>query len=238
MSQPNVTGLIPRVYMWLPILMALLSSALTLLWLLSRPSILSEGQAYPHAAVGVQAEPQQQTQSPLADSGLSPIFTAEVQRWRSDILRWSDTYNLDPNLVATVMQIESCGHPSVISSSGAIGLFQVMPFHFLPNEDPFDPETNATRGLEYLARGISLSEGINDLALAGYNGGHGVIGLDFPQWPSETQRYVTWGRGILDDIASGVSQSPSLQAWLQAGGERLCRSASRVTVSRTSAITP
>ena len=230
--------MIPHVYMWLPIMLAALSAALSLLWLFSRPSVLSDGQTHHLAAVGNQTEPIQQAFSSSADSGLSPIFTAEVQRWRSDILHWSDIYDLDPNLVATVMQIESCGHPSVISSSGAIGLFQVMPFHFLPNEDPFDPETNAKRGLEYLRRGIGLSEGRLDLALAGYNGGHGVIGLDFAQWPSETQRYVTWGRGILDDIESGFAQSPNLQAWLQAGGERLCSSASKVTISRTSAITP
>jgi soluble lytic murein transglycosylase-like protein len=146
--------------------------------------------------------------------------------WSSDILRWSEIYNLDPNLVATVMQIESCGHPSVLSSSGAIGLFQVMPFHFPHGEDPFDPETNAKRGLGYLARGLGLSGGRMDLALAGYNGGHGVISRDQSQWAPETQRYVSWGNGILNDIASGRTTSPSLQAWLQAGGERLCRSAS------------
>ncbi|MBI1856315.1 MAG: transglycosylase SLT domain-containing protein [Chloroflexi bacterium] len=50
--------------------------------------------------------------------------------WAAAISRWANASNLDPNLVAVVMQIESCGNPSARSSAGAMGLFQVMPFHF------------------------------------------------------------------------------------------------------------
>ena len=56
---------------------------------------------------------------------LSPIFTPEVQYWASDIKRWSEVYGLDPDMVATIMQIESCGNPVVASPAGAQGLFQV-----------------------------------------------------------------------------------------------------------------
>src|SRR5919197_1910450 len=80
-------------------------------------------------------------------SGLSPIFTKEVQHWGNDIVRWAKTSSMDPNLVATIMQIESCGDPRATSRSGAMGLFQVMPFHFHFGENPYDPETNALRGL-------------------------------------------------------------------------------------------
>jgi soluble lytic murein transglycosylase-like protein len=153
-------------------------------------------------------------------------------------MRWSAAHNLDPNLVATVMQIESCGHPSVRSTAGAIGLFQVMPYHFSPGEDPLDPHTNARRGLAYLARGFELSGGRTDLALAGYNGGHGAIERDASHWPSETQRYVTWGSGILADIASGSTQSSSLQSWLLAGGDNLCRRASLAQASLSTSSTP
>ncbi|RMG78989.1 MAG: hypothetical protein D6712_20365, partial [Chloroflexi bacterium] len=51
-------------------------------------------------------------------STIAPIFTEEVSYWSEDIQRWSDTYDIDPNLLATVMQIESCGHPTVSSSAG------------------------------------------------------------------------------------------------------------------------
>ena len=77
---------------------------------------------------------------------IAPTFTPEVQRWSGKIDEWSDEYGLEPNLMATVMQIASCGHPTVRSPSGAQGLFQVMPFHFASDETMTDPNTNAMRG--------------------------------------------------------------------------------------------
>jgi soluble lytic murein transglycosylase-like protein len=100
-----------------------------------------------------------------------------------------------------------------------------MPFHFGDAEDPLDPETNARRGLGYLAEGLRRSGGRVDLALAGYNAGHSVIALPPAEWPAETQRYVYWGSGILGDISAGRIPSPRLEEWLRAGGERLCATA-------------
>ncbi len=159
--------------------------------------------------------------------GLSPAFTPEVERWTGQILTWSAAYHLPPDLVATVMQIESCGNPQAQSASHARGLFQVMPFHFSPGEDPTDPEINARRGLTYLARAFVVASGRADLALAGYNGGHRLIRQDPSQWPQETQRYVRWGSGILSDIQQGAVPSPSLHSWLAAGGQALCQNAAQ-----------
>jgi soluble lytic murein transglycosylase-like protein len=230
-----VTGILPQHYLWLPIALALISATLILLWLLSHTRLLQSSQS---DLVSVTSDSSQLAHLASGESSLSPVFTPEVLSWSSEIIRWAETFDLDPNLVATVMQIESCGHPTVVSPSGAIGLFQVMPFHFQAGEDPSDPEINAMRGMSYLARGFGLSGGRMDLALAGYNGGHGVIGLDRIQWPSETQRYVVWGDGILSDIASSNAQSPTLQAWLQAGGARLCRKASNAIASLPLASNP
>lgn len=155
---------------------------------------------------------------------LSLLFTPEVRVWSAEIYRWSGIYGLDPDLIATVMQIESCGHPTLVSPAGAIGLFQVMPFHFSYGEDPFDPDTNAMRGLPLLSRGLELSLGQTDLALAIYNGGTGVMLLDPQYWPSETRDYVTWGTGILADIKAGNPLSTSMQIWLEAGGDFMCLS--------------
>ena len=123
------------------------------------------------------------------------------------------------------MQIESCGAPSAVSSAGAQGLFQVMPFHFAAGEDTLDPDTNAARGLAYLALGLARASGDAGLALAGYNGGHSLIGQDSSLWPAQTQRYWYWGTGIYQDAASGQPQSSRLQEWLQAGGTSLCAQA-------------
>lgn len=168
-----------------------------------------------------------QRPSEVSSTGIiSPVFTPEVQSWSTEISHWAVEFGLDPNLIALVMQIESCGHPSVRSSAGALGLFQVMPFHFAEGEDPFDPQTNAKRGLSYLARSLDKSNGRIDLALAGYNGGHGVIDRDPKTWPMETHRYVQWGMGILGDIYKGELKSTQLETWLAAGGANLCQRAS------------
>jgi soluble lytic murein transglycosylase-like protein len=153
---------------------------------------------------------------------LSPIFTKEVLFWEKDILDWANTYHLDPNLVAIVMQIESCGHPKIESRSGAKGLFQVMPFHFSKDENPFNSNTNAYRGLSYLAESMRIASNDPGLALAGYNGGHGVIALEPSDWLDETKRYVYWGLGILADIEAGETQSARLNEWLLSGGASLC----------------
>lgn len=154
-------------------------------------------------------------------------FTPEVRRWSEEIRHWSAEFDLPVPLVATVMQIESCGNPQVVSSAGAQGLFQVMPYHFAAGENPGDPETNARRGLAYLAGALADAGGQVDLALAGYNGGRGLITRPRETWPAETLRYVAWGMGILSDLESMPAESGNLQAWLAAGGAHLCARASQ-----------
>ncbi|HEX2908656.1 MAG TPA: transglycosylase SLT domain-containing protein, partial [Phototrophicaceae bacterium] len=83
-------------------------------------------------------------------NNLAPLFTNEIDHWAGDIERWANENQVDPNLLATVMQIESCGHPTISSSAGAQGLFQVMPFHFTAGENQLDPNTNAKRGAAFL----------------------------------------------------------------------------------------
>jgi hypothetical protein len=165
---------------------------------------------------------------PVPEPSLSSIFKPSVQYWKTNILQWSADYSVDPNLVATVMQIESCGNPDAGSGAGAMGLFQVMPFHFTQGEKPYDPDTNAKRGIDYLTNGLELSDGHAGLALAGYNGGHSLINKPYSRWPYETQRYYRWGTGIYREASAGWDSSPTLAAWLSAGGSSLCVSAERV----------
>lgn len=160
-------------------------------------------------------------------STLSPIFTKEIQYWKADITRWANSAALDPNLVAVIMQIESCGDPHARSSAGAMGLFQVMPFHFHFGENPYNPETNALRGLNYLARSLNAANGNARLALAGYNGGIGVITRSEWTWSSETIRYIRYGVPIYEDAYSGATTSSALNDWYQKYGAGLCRQASQ-----------
>lgn len=147
-------------------------------------------------------------------------------------MRWSAATGLPPDLIAVVLQIESCGDPLARSSAGAMGIFQVMPFHFGSDDDPFDPEVNARRGLAYLARGYAISQEDVPLTLAGYNGGHSLIETAASTWPEETKRYVAWGAGLWDDIQSQRLPSPTLSAWMEAGGARLCQSAAAAALDK------
>lgn len=158
---------------------------------------------------------------------ISPIFTREIQYWANDIARWAEASSLDPNLAAVVMQIESCGDPRATSSAGAMGLFQVMPFHFHPGENPYEPNTNALRGMGYLSRSMNSSHGNVRLALAGYNGGIGVISRGEWTWSAQTLRYVYYGAPIYEDARSGVTSSPKLEEWYRKYGAGLCRQASK-----------
>ncbi len=158
-------------------------------------------------------------------SHIAPLFTPQIQYWGVDITNWSESLGLDPNLVATVMQIESCGDPGAVSYAGAMGLFQVMPFHFVSGEDPYKPGTNALRGLSFLKNALEARGGDIKLGLAGYNGG--ITGAKRPEsaWSNEMIRYVYWGTGIYADAQKGREHSERLEEWLAYGGSSLCTQA-------------
>src|SRR5688500_13712751 len=156
---------------------------------------------------------------------LAPIFTPEVQHKANDILRWAAAASVDPNMAAVVMQIESCGDPRALSRVVAMGLFHVMPFHFHVGENPFAPDTNALRRLDYLSRSLATGNGNARLALAGYNGGIGVISRSERNWPAETKRYVYYGAPIYEDTLRGATSSPMLEEWYGKYGAGLCNQA-------------
>jgi soluble lytic murein transglycosylase-like protein len=164
---------------------------------------------------------------PVTSTGISPIFRIEIHYWADSISKWAAASQLDPNLVATIMQIESCGDSRARSSAGAMGLFQVMPFHFYAVDNPYDPDTNAARGLAYLARSLATGGGNARLAMAGYNGGIGLIGRGEWTWPAQTNRYVQYGVPIYEDARNGLTSSPALNEWYEKYGVSLCRQASQ-----------
>ena len=156
---------------------------------------------------------------------ISAVFSDEVKYWEADIVRWANEYSLDPDMVATIMQVESCGDPQALSIAGAQGLFQVMPFHFSAGEDMLEPNTNARRGMNYFAERLVQTAGDVGKAFAGYNGGHVAAGSSWNNWAAETQRYYVWTTGIYEDAKAGLTDSPTLQEWYAAGGASLCQQA-------------
>jgi hypothetical protein len=170
------------------------------------------------------AAAQKNIADPLPLNSLNKLFTDEVLYWEENIYRWAAHWDLDPNLVATVMQIESCGDPQALSRAGAMGLFQVMPYHFTETEAPYNPETNSLRGMAYLRQALDTYHSVR-LGLASYNGGIGTAAKPESNWPNETIRYVYWGLNIYQDTVEGKTSSPTLDEWLASGGASLCAQA-------------
>jgi soluble lytic murein transglycosylase-like protein len=62
-----------------------------------------------------------------AECAVSQRYPKKVLRWCGLITRYAKQRNLSPDLVAAVILQESGGNPEAYSSSGAVGLMQVMP---------------------------------------------------------------------------------------------------------------
>jgi hypothetical protein len=160
------------------------------------------------------------------DARLASFYTPEVRHWQPEIQQWATEYGVNPNVIAIVIQIESCGNPVALSGAGAVGLMQVMPFHFDDGQNMLNPDTNVQRGMGVFYECLTQFAGWDlGLALACYNGGPGVTQQDYSNWAPETQYYYHWATGLWNDVVKGHKTSAVLSEWLAAGGDGLCERA-------------
>ncbi len=102
-------------------------------------------------------------------------------------------YNISPELVRAVIQVESGWQPGIVSPKGAMGLMQLMPataqrYGVL---HPFWIHENVRAGVEYLSELHSLFHGDLRLVMAAYAAGELPIrtrGLSYSS--SEVYTYV------------------------------------------------
>jgi soluble lytic murein transglycosylase-like protein len=83
--------------------------------------------------------------------------------------------HIDPRLLLAVVTVENPWlEPDAMSSAGAVGLMQVMPFHAgewgCSGEDLTDPDVNVCHGTRILADAIRRLNGDLERALLRYNG--------------------------------------------------------------------
>ncbi len=126
---------------------------------------------------------QEQEESP---SILSPYWDNTITQWESEIATASAKYRLDPDLIASVIKVESYGIPYETSYAGAVGLMGIMPygpeFSHRPTPDELkDPMTNIRWGCSILADIIRQSGGDIHAALAAYNGGWAYVNYNEPR---------------------------------------------------------
>src|SRR5262249_36558663 len=102
-------------------------------------------------------------------------------------------HNVDPNLVRSVIKVESNFNPNAVSRKGAMGLMQLMPqtARQLRVSNPFDPEKNVDAGVRHLKRLMESYGGDVKLTLAAYNAGAGAVARSagVPRF-AKTRNYV------------------------------------------------
>jgi soluble lytic murein transglycosylase len=125
-------------------------------------------------------------------------------RYEQIVIGHAEHYHLDPQLIAAVIYQESKFDADAVSSSGAVGLMQLLPEtaqgiadrtggHGWHESDLVDPELNVRYGAWYLRHLLDKYDD-EELALAAYNAGQSNVdrwreegvGIQF----SETRRYV------------------------------------------------
>jgi soluble lytic murein transglycosylase-like protein len=100
---------------------------------------------------------------------------------------------LSPQLIHSVIQVESNYDPFAVSPKGALGLMQLIPStaRRFGVSDVFDPADNIQGGARYLKYLLELYKGDDALALAAYNAGENAVSRygGVPPYP-ETWNYV------------------------------------------------
>jgi len=138
--------------------------------------------------------PSQKTGCPLASAGsVAPPMPTPPREISTTVSRVAKDVGVDPNLVMSIIWIESEFNARAVSVKNARGLMQLMPdtairFHVT---NPFDPTQNIRGGTAYLRWLLDRFNGDVELALGAYNAGENAVDADHgvPNYP-ETVRYV------------------------------------------------
>lgn len=120
-------------------------------------------------AAGPRRDPLTEITEALADE--------RSRRYESHIRGAARLYQLPESLLRAVIHTESNYYPGAVSSTGAMGLAQLMPStaRFLGVQQPFDPRQSIYGGAKFLRLLANRFGGDMVLVLAGYFSGAGAV---------------------------------------------------------------
>ncbi|MDO5724891.1 MAG: lytic transglycosylase domain-containing protein [Tissierellia bacterium] len=116
--------------------------------------------------------------------GIYLAINIKYPKTYSDIvLKYAQEYNIDKNIIYSIIDKESKFHKAAVSDKGAIGLMQIMPdtAEELANEldllnyDLTNPDDNIRIGSYYIKKLINKYDGNLIISLAAYNAGMGNV---------------------------------------------------------------
>lgn len=186
---------------------------------------------------------------PYQQAGITAAWLPPtVTHWRPLINQMAQKYNIDANVVAIVMTMESGGDPKALSEDNAQGLMQVTPLtagdiakKYLKEPrkayDLADPATNIEFGAAYLAylrdtfgepqQSPSWDYTV-ELVAAGYNGGPGAAGNVYRGNGLTDTQTVVYSRDAFNMWRERhAPDSPTFDRWKERGGQELLDNAAR-----------
>lgn len=141
----------------------------------------------------------------LLMSSMQRARLGAVADYDAEIVEAAQRYGVDPDLIRSIMGVESDGNPDARGAAGEVGLMQVMPATArsvdpsVSTSDLWDPITNIDVGAHYLANQLARYGGDVAKAVSAYNAGTAT---------SRNQPYVDKVFGAVWPAASDATGDP------------------------------
>jgi soluble lytic murein transglycosylase-like protein len=117
-----------------------------------------------------------------------------LKKFDGVIENYSKMFNIDKNLIRSIILAESAGQPNAVSKANAKGLMQLMDITAkdMGVKNSFNPAENIYGGTKYFHRLLKMYNGNIELSLAAYNAGPANVEKHNGIPPfEETKKYVS-----------------------------------------------
>ncbi len=139
------------------------------------------GKAVRYVEAGGQEDKASSTSRTASTSGAASKTTSassmKTTKFDAYFKKAAKKYGVPESLLKGIAKAESNFNERDLSSSGAMGVMQLMPetARSLGVKDPYDPEQNIMGGAKCIAQKLKEFNGDVELALAAYNAGSGAV---------------------------------------------------------------